>query len=62
MKSDMVKILAACMTFSAWCVCHGGHGSRPDVLFILVDSLKASHVGCYGYERNTTPNIAESSF
>ena len=32
-------------------------GMRPDVLFILVDSLKASHLGCYGYGRNTTPNL-----
>lgn len=30
---------------------------RPDVVFILVDSLRASHVGCYGYTRRTTPWI-----
>ena len=31
--------------------------SRPDVLFVLVDSLKASHLGCYGYSRGTSPNL-----
>lgn len=31
--------------------------SRPDILFILIDSIRASHMGCYGYVRNTTPNI-----
>lgn len=31
--------------------------SRPDIIFVLVDSLKASHLGCYGCERDTTPNI-----
>ena len=31
--------------------------SHPDILFILIDSIKASHLGCYGYGRNTTPNI-----
>lgn len=31
--------------------------THPDILFILIDSLKASHVGCYGYARDTTPNI-----
>ena len=31
--------------------------ANPDILFILIDSLKASHVGCYGYARDTTPNI-----
>ncbi len=30
---------------------------RPNVLIILLDALRADHVGCYGYERNTTPNI-----
>ena len=31
--------------------------AHPDILFILIDSIKASHLGCYGYERDTTPNI-----
>ncbi|MCP4592467.1 MAG: sulfatase-like hydrolase/transferase [bacterium] len=30
---------------------------RPNVLLITVESLRADHVGCYGYERPTTPNI-----
>lgn len=30
---------------------------RPDILFVLIDSLKASHLGCYGYSRDTTPAI-----
>ncbi len=31
--------------------------SRPDVLLITVDALRADHLGCYGYPRNTSPNI-----
>ncbi|GAK57395.1 sulfatase [Candidatus Vecturithrix granuli] len=31
--------------------------SKPDILVYVVDTLRADHVGCYGYERNTTPNI-----
>jgi choline-sulfatase len=27
------------------------------ILYIDVDSLRADHLGCYGYERATTPNI-----
>lgn len=30
-----------------------------DVLLITVDSLRADHLGCYGYERETTPVIDE---
>lgn len=31
--------------------------SRPNVIIIQLDTLRADHVGCYGYGRNTTPNI-----
>jgi arylsulfatase len=30
---------------------------HPNVVLILVDTLRADHLGCYGYERNTTPNL-----
>lgn len=29
----------------------------PDVLLILVDALRADHLGCYGYDRDTSPAI-----
>lgn len=28
-----------------------------NVIFVLIDALRADHVSCYGYERKTTPNI-----
>jgi len=28
-----------------------------DIVLITVDSLRADHVGCYGYDRDTTPTI-----
>ena len=27
------------------------------VLFVDIDTLRADHMGCYGYYRNTTPNF-----
>ncbi len=30
---------------------------RPDVLMILLDAARATHVSCYGYERETTPRL-----
>lgn len=30
---------------------------RPNILLITVDALRADHLGCYGYPRNTSPNI-----
>lgn len=31
--------------------------SGPNVLLIVVDTLRSDHVGCSGYTRNTSPNI-----
>ncbi len=30
---------------------------RPNLLLVTVDALRASHLGCYGYERPTSPTI-----
>jgi len=30
---------------------------RPNVILIVLDTLRADHLGCYGYERPTSPNI-----
>lgn len=55
MKACLLLVLASHLVATA---AFGGAGpSRPDILFVLVDSLKASHVGCYGYARDTTPNL-----
>ncbi|MFC1752247.1 sulfatase [Thermoproteota archaeon] len=29
----------------------------PNIILISVDTLRADHLGCYGYHRNTSPNI-----
>ena len=29
------------------------------ILFIDIDTLRPDHMGCYGYGRNTTPNLDE---
>lgn len=33
--------------------------ARPNVLLIVVDSLRADHLGCYGYYKNTSPRLDE---
>jgi arylsulfatase A-like enzyme len=30
---------------------------RPNVLIVSIDTLRADHMGCYGYPRPTSPNI-----
>lgn len=31
--------------------------SRPNVILIIIDALRPDHLGCYGYKRDTSPNI-----
>lgn len=30
---------------------------RPNILFITIDALRKDHLGCYGYQKNTSANI-----
>lgn len=46
----------------AWCVllsfpAVAETSSAPNVLLITVDTLRADHLGCYGYPKNTSPSI-----
>jgi arylsulfatase A-like enzyme len=38
-------------------LCCGGRPERLNVMIIAVDTLRADHLGCYGYARGTSPNI-----
>ena len=31
--------------------------TRPNIVIYLIDALRSDHLGCYGYERDTSPNI-----
>lgn len=44
------------------CLWVGGCARRikpkmPNIIFIIIDTLRADHLGCCGYGRDTTPNI-----
>lgn len=34
-----------------------GREAGPDVILIVLDTLRADRLGCYGYARNTSPNL-----
>jgi arylsulfatase A-like enzyme len=53
MKTLYSLILIACVIL---CGC-GREPERINVLLIGVDTLRPDHLGCYGYGRNTSPNI-----
>ena len=31
--------------------------TKPNLVLITIDTLRADHLGCYGYFRKTSPNI-----
>ncbi len=37
--------------------CGAGETRGPNVLVILIDTIRADHLGCMGYRRNTTPTL-----
>jgi arylsulfatase A-like enzyme len=37
----------------------GGHGDRPNLVLISIDTLRADHLTPYGYARDTTPFLME---
>lgn len=53
--NPLVAIAAAGLLILAGCTSHSA--PRGDVLLIVVDTLRADHVGIDGYARATTPNI-----
>src|ERR1700752_4646086 len=42
-------IVCFCSTTSA--------ADQPNIILITIDTLRADHLGCYGYKQNTSPNI-----
>lgn len=56
-KGRLVFLLVCALALSG---CgHARDRESKNVLFIIVDTLRADHLGCYGYERALTPSIDE---
>jgi arylsulfatase A-like enzyme len=51
------SLLTACLVLAG---CRGDEGSAPpprNILLLSIDTLRADHLGCYGYARHTSPNL-----
>jgi arylsulfatase A-like enzyme len=55
----LAGLAALALAFALWQLLSGrpSSPSPPNVLLILVDTLRADHLGAYGYHRNTSPNL-----
>ena len=54
MRSAGFVVLISCLA-SLGCGEGGRGGEQPDVLLISVDTLRADHLGAYGYDKPTSP-------
>ena len=54
-KIILPRFLAAAA--AAVLLCCAGAGKPLNVIVVGIDTLRADHLSCYGYERKTTPNI-----
>jgi arylsulfatase A-like enzyme len=51
MKRATLALLVACSA------CGESRDQRPNIVLISIDTLRADHLGCYGYARRTSPAI-----
>ncbi|MHC4846564.1 MAG: sulfatase-like hydrolase/transferase, partial [Planctomycetota bacterium] len=52
--------LAACALAAVWLLapgCGPSEDTRPDLVLVVVDTLRADHLSAYGYERPTSPGL-----
>lgn len=53
----VVSLLVVAAGIAAWALLAGRGPSRPNILLVSIDTLRADHLRCYGYAANTSPNL-----
>jgi arylsulfatase A-like enzyme len=53
----MRSTLRLLAVLSVVALCCGQDPSPPNVIILAVDTLRPDHLGCYGYSRDTSPNV-----
>ncbi len=57
LESPLAMKRATLALLVAFAACGGSVDQRPNFVLISIDSLRADHLGCYGYARRTSPGI-----
>jgi arylsulfatase A-like enzyme/Flp pilus assembly protein TadD len=53
----VIFILLVVVVFGLWFFSRPDVGNIRNVILISIDTCRADHLGCYGYQQKTTPNI-----
>ena len=56
-RHGILLLLAAWLVTISACFRKPSKATRSDIIIITIDTLRADHLGCYGYFRDTSPNI-----
>jgi len=57
-KTNLIRIVAGLtLVVGATVVAQTGSAAAPDVYLVTIDTLRADHVHCYGYEKIQTPAL-----
>ena len=56
-RAGLLFVLAVALALSCAGEDAGSSETPPNIVFILVDTLRADHLGYSGYGRNTSPEI-----
>ncbi len=51
------RLLGLVAGLVAVCGCGGSSSNPPNLVVITIDTLRADHLGCYGYFRDTSPHL-----
>jgi len=51
---SLARILPAVIAFSLWT---GAPHCKPNILLLVLDTVRPDHLSCYGYNRNTSPTV-----
>lgn len=53
----LIGIIAIGLIFTSVLLHSRNTSSKPNIILIAVDALRPDHLSCYGYKRDTSPNI-----
>lgn len=56
-KKKAISVLLICIITTGIVLSSLKERKRPNIILILVDTVRADHLGCYDYKRDTSPNI-----
>ena len=54
---SFILVISGVFLTAVYSQARSGDKNRPNIVLLVIDTLRKDHLSCYGYGRNTTPNI-----